>query len=214
MLIKDIFEQYGYQGLLTAGDYEGIKADYFKENGVYPEELQEIYISSTRDELFFVLILDGMDAQSLCDDWDRKISSFISFGSKKKEILLRLKYNIVQIILYRGMVEKKELEHSLFISRKIFIPYLEKSNNDVELSEEQMIYFPFIPVEQGNYIVDEELEKELASYLPKTTELEFLNIEKKQARNNKKVLEPSLSFEDEEFTKIEGWLLNNDNTIG
>ena len=214
MLIKDIFEQYGYHGLLTAGDYEGINVDYFKENDVYPEELQEVYISPTKDELFFVLILDGMDAQSMCDDWDRKISSFISFGSKKKEILFRLKYNIVQIILYRGTVEKKELEHSLFISRKIFIPYLENCNNDIELSEEESIYFPFIPVEQGNYIVDEELEKELASYLPNAEELEFLFIERKPARKNNKISEPTLSFEKEEFTKIEGWLLNNDNTIG
>lgn len=217
MVLKDIFQQYGYRELLHTKNAQeiGLYMEFLSEGETYPKELREVYISSTMDELFILLEFVEGDIQELCDYWDRKISGFTAFGSSEKEVLDKLKYNIMQIILCQDNIEKKELESSLTISRKIFIPCSIDNEDNIEINEENMTLLPFVLIEPAAYQPDKIIEKELNEYLPTDSKLEFLSHEIKRVNKvTKNDGSISKSLTDEQFNEIKGWLEDYDNTLG
>ena len=58
-----------------------------------------------------------MEINSLCDCWDDRIRVFIIINGKSKE-LHKLKYNIVQLIVYSGDAPDKSREGNLLSIKK------------------------------------------------------------------------------------------------
>lgn len=122
MILQEEFKKNGYKDILIgdiASEYEINLEDIFDLNQK-PEELLNIFISEKKDELFFILDGDLMEIDSLCDCWDNRIRIFIIINGKLKGIH-KIKYNIIQLIVYSGDTPDKSREGHLLISRKIII---------------------------------------------------------------------------------------------
>ena len=101
MILQEEFKKSGYKDLLVgdiASEYE-VKLEDIFDLDQKPKELLSIFISNQRDELFFLLDGGMADIGSLCDYWDDRIRVFTIINGKSKEIH-KLKYNIVQLIVY------------------------------------------------------------------------------------------------------------------
>ena len=122
MILQEEFMQNGYKKLLSgenANIYQINLEDFFDLNDI-PSELIEIYISEKQDELFFIIDGDGMEINELCDTWDDRIRVFTIINGKNT-IIQKLKYNIVQLIIYSDDIPDKNREGNLYISRKIIL---------------------------------------------------------------------------------------------
>ena len=122
MILQNEFKKNGYKDILVgeiASEYEINLVDIF-DLDQKPEELLGIFISEQRDDLFFLLDGDLMEINSLCDRWDDRIRVFMIINGKSKEIH-KLKYNIVQLIVYSREIPDRSREGNLLISRKILI---------------------------------------------------------------------------------------------
>lgn len=181
MILQEEFKKSGYKDILvgdTASEYEIDLEDIFELNHK-PEELLSIFISEQRDELFFLLDGDLEEIDSLCDCWDDRIRVFTIINGKSKA-LHKLKYNIVQLIVYSEDTPDKSREGNLLVSRKIII--------------------------KGD-MADKEQMKQLSQLLPENEDLLEL-LEKKRKKVNKKEKEGVLdkSFEVQDYEKIKEWL--------
>ena len=122
MILQEEFRKSKYEDILIgniACQY-GINLEDIFDMDQRPEELLSIYISDQRDEMFFLLDGNKMEIDSLCDHWDDRIRVFMILNGKSKEIH-KLKYNIVQLVVYSGDAPDKSREGNLLISRKIII---------------------------------------------------------------------------------------------
>lgn len=208
MLLSDIFGKYGYKSLLDKEVAESLnlEMEIFVEDNVYPQELKGIYISSKFDEIFFVLDSSDIDVDEMSKFWDRKISSFLVFGSEDKVLLNKIKYNITQIIINNKNIENKNLESSLTISRKIYVLCYKDQDNKYHIEEEDMFLLPFILVEPGDYHPDEKILSQLKNFLPKDESLGFLDFEIKRVKKVKNDNCIKKTFDDSQFEAIKGWL--------
>lgn len=219
MILQKLFENNGYTSILnieTAIQYNLFVDMFYDEDGKVPKELINLYISKTYDELFFVLDSKEHDISELCTKWDQKISAFMAFGSTDSKIIRKLKYNVIQVILYQGDIEDRSEEGSLNISRKILIPFTLNSEGDIEISDGEIIEIPFYLIESGDFVINQEIWEKLNDCLPgkEKKELEFLGEKRKRvSKINEKDNILRKNFRREEYDNIKEWLNTNDNTV-
>ena len=171
-----------------------------------PEELLCIFISEQRDDLFFLLDGDLMEINTLCDRWDDRIRVFMIINGKAKAIH-KLKYNIVQLIVYSKENLDKSREGNLLISRKILIKGDMTDKNQIVIDDDEVIELPFHMIPTDAFAPDVEQMKRLSQLLPKDEGLLAL-MEKKRKRVNRKEREGVLdkSFEVQDYEQIKEWL--------
>ena len=214
MILQEEFNKSGYRDLLignTAYKY-GINLENFFDTDSKPEELLSIFISEQRDELFF--LLDGDINNSgknnhlykLCNDWDNRIRVF-TIISGKTENIHKLKYNIVQLVVYSGGELDKSIEANLSITRKIIIKGDMTDKNNIVIDDNEVIELPFYVVPEDAFEPNKEQIEKLSQLLPKDESLLKL-LEKKTEKKRKKDNEPSQvkSFEIQDYEKIKEWL--------
>lgn len=208
MQIEDVFDKYNYVNLMNKeiSIDVGLFVEIFYDEDDFPEELKGIYISKERDELFFIFDYLPFSVKEKCMFWDRKISSFVSFGSKDRNLLDKVKYNITQVILNYDNIYDTELESSLTISRKIFVPCEKNNNGEYHIDGNSILMLPFVPINQKSYIADSELLVSLESCLPNDGELDFLSSPIKKV--NKTVIDNVIkkSYNEAQFEAVKGWL--------
>lgn len=151
MILQEEFKKSGYKDILvgdTASEYEIDLEDIFELNHK-PEELLSIFISEQRDELFFLLDGDLEEIDSLCDCWDDRIRVFTIINGKSKA-LHKLKYNIVQLIVYSEDTPDKSREGNLLISRKIIIKGDMADKEQIVIDDDEVIELPLLSSEGYN----------------------------------------------------------------
>ena len=208
MILQEEFKKSGYKDILvgdTASEYEIDLEDIFELNHK-PEELLSIFISEQRDELFFLLDGDLQEIDSLCDCWDDRIRVFTIINGKSKA-LHKLKYNIVQLIVYSEDTPDKSREGNLLISRKIIIKGDMADKEQIVIDDDEIIELPFHMIPVDAFAPDEEQMKQLSQLLPENEDLLAL-LEKKRKKVNRKEKEGVLdkSFEVQDYEKIKEWL--------
>ena len=208
MILQKEFEKSGYNDLLVgdiASEYEIDLEDIFDLNQK-PEELLGIFISKQRDDLFFLLDGDLMEIDDLCDYWDDRIRVFTIINGKTKAFH-KLKYNIVQLIVYSGDCPDKNREGNLYISRKIIIKGDMTDKEHIVIDDDEVIELPFHMISADAFAPDEERVKQLSQLIPEDAEL-LVIMEKKQKKINRKERKGVLdkSFEVQDFKKIKEWL--------
>lgn len=210
MILQEEFKKSGYKDILIeniASEYKINLEDIF-DLDEKPRELLHIYISEQCDEMFFVLNGDLMEINSLCDKWDNRIRVFIIINGKS-ELIHKLKYNIVQLIVYSGDTPDKNREGNLWISRKIIINGDMKEKNQIVIDDEDAIELPFYVISSDVFVPDEEQMKQLDQLIPNDMEL-LLLMESKHKKVNKREQDGELdkSFEVCDYEMIKGWLEN------
>lgn len=208
MILQEEFKKSGYKDILvgdTASEYEIDLEDIFELNHK-PEELLSIFISEQSDELFFLLDGDLEEIDSLCDCWDDRIRVFTIINGKSKA-LHKLKYNIVQLIVYSEDTPDKSREGNLLISRKIIIKGDMADKEQIVIDDDEVIELPFHMIPVDAFAPDEEQMKQLSQLLPENEDLLEL-LEKKRKKVNRKEKEGVLdkSFEVQDYEKIKEWL--------
>lgn len=208
MILQEEFKKSGYKDILvgdTASEYEIDLEDIFELNHK-PEELLSIFISEQRDELFFLLDGDLEEIDSLCDCWDDRIRVFTIINGKSKA-LHKLRYNIVQLIVYSEDTPDKSREGNLLISRKIIIKGDMADKEQIVIDDDEVIELPFHMIPVDAFAPDEEQMKQLSQLLPENEDLLEL-LEKKRKKVNRKEKEGVLdkSFEVQDYEKIKEWL--------
>ena len=122
MILQNEFQKSGYTDLLvgdSASKY-GINLDEIFDSDKKPKELMGIYMSEPGDELYFLLNGDSMKIDKLCAEWDQKLRIFTLINERTAAIR-KLKYNMVQLIVYSQNKPDRTIESNLQISRKIII---------------------------------------------------------------------------------------------
>lgn len=208
MILQEEFKKNGYQDLLVgdiASEYEINLEDIF-DLDQKPEELLSIFISDQRDELFFLLNGDLAEIDSLCDVWDDRIRVFTIINGKSKAIH-KLKYNIVQLIVYSEGIPDRSPEGNLLISRKIIIKGDMTDKDRIAIDDEEVIELPFHMIPTDAFAPDVEQMKRLSQLLPEDEGLLAL-MEKKRKRVNRNKKEGVLdkSFGEQDYEMIKGWL--------
>ncbi|RHR54631.1 hypothetical protein DWX10_09545 [Clostridium sp. AF18-27] len=208
MILQEEFKKSGYKDILVgdiASEYEIDLEDIF-DLEQKPEELLCIFISEQRDDLFFLLNGDLMEIDSLCDRWDDRIRVFMIINGKSEEIY-KLKYNIVQLIVYSRGIPDKSREGNLLISRKILIKGDLTDKNQIVIDDDEVIELPFHMIPTDAFAPNVEQMKRLSQLLPEDEGLLAL-MEKKRKRVNRKEREGVLdkSFEVQDYEQIREWL--------
>lgn len=208
MILQEEFIKNGYKKLLdgeNANIYQISLEDLFDLNNI-PSELIEIYISEKQDELFFVIDGDGMEINELCDVWDDRIRVFTIINGQNT-IIQKLKYNIIQLIIYSDDIPDKNREGNLYISRKIILTGNMDDRNRILLDDDESIELPFHMIPANSFSPDEEQINALRQLLPEDDSI-FTLLKKKRNKAKRKEHEGILdkSFEIQDFEKIKGWL--------
>ena len=219
MLLQEFFTKSNYSNIIKKEDADsyGLCVEMlYDEDEKIPKEFKCLYISKTCDELFFILDGREYDLKELCERWDRKISAFMTFGSRNKELLGNLKYNAIQIILYENPNIDRSEEGSLNVTRKILLPCTFKANGMIEIKDDEAVGIPFYLIPAGDFKVNEEFISQLNDCLPEDErgEFEFLFLERKLVQkrvDDNNVLKKN--FIKEEYDKIKEWLTTNVDTI-
>ena len=131
---------------------------------------------------------------------------FMIINGKAKAIH-KIKYNIVQLIVYSGETPDKSREGNLLISRKILIKGDMTDKNQIVIDDEEVIELPFHMIPTDAFAPDVERMKRLSQLLPEDEELLAL-MEKKRKSVNRKEREGVLdkSFEVQDYEQIKEWL--------
>lgn len=208
MILQEEFKKSGYKDILVgnmASEY-GINLEDLFDLDQKPEELLCIFISEQRDDLFFLLDGDLMEINTLCDRWDDRIRVFMIINGKAKAIH-KLKYNIVQLIVYSKENLDKSREGNLLISRKILIKGDMTDKNQIVIDDDEVIELPFHMIPTDAFAPDTEQMKRLSQLLPEDEGLLAL-MEKKRKRVNRKERDGVLdkSFEVQDYEQIKEWL--------
>ena len=208
MILQEEFKKNGYKNLLIgdiASEYEINLEDVF-DLEQKPEALLSIFISDQKDELFFLLDGDLEKIDSLCDYWDDRIRVFMIINGKSKAIH-KLKYNIVQLIVYSEETPDRSREGNLLISRKIIIKGDMTDKDRIVIDDEEVIELPFHMIPADAFAPDAEQMKQLSQLLPEDEGLLAI-MEKKRKRVNRNKREGVLdkSFGEQDYEKIKRWL--------
>lgn len=208
MILQEEFKKSGYKDILVeniASEY-GINLEDLFDLDQKPKELLCIFISEQRDDLFFLLDGDLMEINTLCDRWDDRIRVFMIINGKA-EMIHKLKYNVVQLIVYSKEILDKSREGNLLISRKILIKGDMTDKNQIVIDDDEVIELPFHMIPTDAFAPDTEQMKRLSQLLPEDEGLLAL-MEKKRKRVNRKEREGVLdkSFEVQDYEQIKEWL--------
>lgn len=208
MILQEEFKKNGYKNLLIgdiASEYEINLEDVF-DLEQKPEALLSIFISDQKDELFFLLDGDLEKIDSLCDYWDGRIRVFMIINGKSKTIH-KLKYNIVQLIVYSEETPDRSREGNLLISRKIIIKGDMTDKDRIVIDDEEVIELPFHMIPADAFAPDAEQMKQLSQLLPEDEELlAIMENKRKRVNRNKKEGVLDKSFGEQDFEKIKEWL--------
>ena len=119
MILQDEFLNNGYIDILEKDNAKrcGIELEEIYDLDNIPDELIGVFISEIRDELFILLNGNKSDINVMCDNWDDRIRVF-TIVNHKSEIIHKLKYNIIQLIVCSDENVDKNKEGNLQISRK------------------------------------------------------------------------------------------------
>ncbi|MCI9210475.1 MAG: hypothetical protein HFI83_07270 [Eubacterium sp.] len=218
MILQDLFEESGYRNIINednAKPYHLSVDVFYNKEGQIPSELKFLYISKTKDELFFVLDGRVESISNVCKKWEQNISAFMAFGSPDKNVIRNLKYNVVMLVLFEDFSVDRSKESSLNIARKIFLPCTFKANGDIEIAEEEVVELPFYLIKEEAFEKDFNMADRLKLMLPKMEqeEMDFLGITRKQVpgrEDSNGVLKKN--FKQEEYEKIKRWLETNADT--
>ena len=208
MILQEEFKKNGYKDILVgdiASEYEINLEDVF-DLEQKPEALLSIFISGQKDELFFLLDGDLERIDSLCDYWDDRIRVFMIINGKSKAIH-KLKYNIVQLIVYSEGTPDRSRESNLLISRKIIIKGDMTDKDRIVIDDDEVIELPFHMIPTDASAPDAEQMKRLGQLLPGDEGLLTI-MEKKRKRVNRNKREGVLdkSFGEQDYEKIKEWL--------
>lgn len=208
MILQEEFKKNGYKDILVgdiASEYEINLEDVF-DLEQKPEALLSIFISGQKDELFFLLDGDLERIDSLCDYWDDRIRVFVIINGKSKAIH-KLKYNIVQLIVYSEGTPDRSRESNLLISRKIIIKGDMTDKDRIVIDDDEVIELPFHMIPTDAFAPDAEQMKRLSQLLPEDEGLLAI-MEKKRKRVNRNKREGVLdkSFGEQDYEKIKRWL--------
>ncbi len=208
MILQEEFKKNGYKNILVgdiASEYEINLEDVF-DLEQKPEALLSIFISDQKDELFFLLDGDLEKIDSLCDYWDDRIRVFMIINGKSKAIH-KLKYNIVQLIVYSEETPDRSREGNLLISRKIIIKGDMTDKDRIVIDDEEVIELPFHMIPADAFAPDAEQMKQLSQLLPEDEELlAIMENKRKRVNRNKKEGVLDKSFGEQDFEKIKEWL--------
>lgn len=206
--LQDEFKKHGYMDLLEEGmDFDnGFDPEDFYDSDQKPDELLSVFLSAQYDDLFLLLDGNTMEINDLCDEWDKRIRVFTIMNGKK-EIVRKLKYNIVQLIVYFGNTPDKSREGNLLMSRKIIIKGNMANKKCIEIADDDAIELPFYMVPENVLTPDEVQMKQLNRLIPEESEL--LAIIKKPheivKRKSGAKVQPKY-YDKQDFEKIKGWL--------
>lgn len=206
MILQEEFRNNGYIDLLgveNASEYGIDLADIF---GRKPDELLGLFISEQGDELFFLLDGDAGEINSLCDGWDNRIRVF-TILNENKESFRKLKYNMMQLVVYSGQTPDKNREGNLMISRKIIIKGDTRDKGRIEIDDDEVIELPFHMIPTDAFAPDEDKIRRLRQLLPEDEDV--LSIMKKQqkkvyGKEKDGILDKSFAAKD--YDTIRGWL--------
>lgn len=211
--IKTIFSDYKYKSFVEI-DNTNLQQGLSKIQENEPQVI-DIYLSERYDELF--LIVDARDCEEiyeLCEEIDRKIVSFINFGCDNKETVLKLKYNIIQIVLHASSDISIPFKDSLSISRKIRI---DCSDNREDKVQRELLKLPFnLQIERSTPDISIE-KQELAELLKGGCEFLFTiedDTEESVDNFNEDDTEESIDkskLVDKRIDEIREWLSNANN---
>ena len=208
MILQEEFKINGYKDLLVgdiASEYEINLEDIF-DLDQKPKELLSIFISEQRDELFFLLNGDLAEIDSLCDVWDDRIRVFTIINGKS-EAIHKLKYNIVQLIVYSEGTPDRSRESNLLISRKIIIKGDMTDKDRIVIDDDEVIELPFHMIPTDAFAPDAEQMKRLSQLLPEDEGLLAIMEKKRQRVNrNKREGVSDKSFGEQDYEKIKRWL--------
>ncbi len=208
MILQEEFEKNGYKDICVgniASEYEINLEDIFDVDK-RPKELLGIYISEQRDDLFFLLSGNLMEINSLCDCWDDRIRVFTIINGRSKEIR-KLKYNIVQLIVFSGNVPDKNREGNLLISRKIIIKGDMTDKGRIVIDDDEAIELPFHMIRADAFAPDKKQTKRLEQLMPVDEELlSFMRGQHIKVQKKEKAGEWAKSFSTQEYKKIKEWL--------
>lgn len=218
MVLQDLFEGKGYVNIINKEDaipFELSVNMFYDNEERIPQELKYLFISKTKDELFFVLDSRDQDISALCGKWDQKISAFMNFGSSNKIVIQKLKYNAVQIVLYEKPIADRSEEGSLNVTRKILMPCTFDDNGVIEIPDDEVVEIPFYLIVSDEFKKNTIVENKLKNCLPasESKTMDFLYEKRRlvQRREDKnKILKKN--FKEEEYNKIKEWLNTNVNT--
>lgn len=205
MILQEEFRKNGYTDILkgdVASEY-GINLEDIFDLDEKPEELLGIFISEQKDDLFFLLDGDSMEINSLCDGWDNRIRVF-AIINKKASVIQKLRYNIVQLIVYSGDTPDKNREGNLSISRKIIIKGDMTDRNQIIIGDDEVIELPFHMISSASFAPDEKKMERLEQLLPENEKLLTL-MKRKNIKVQKKEREEQLLGECKEQEIKEGY---------
>lgn len=208
MILQDEFRDSGYTDLLTvdAAKEYGLDPEGLFDSEQQPGELLGIFISRHGDELFFLLRGDKQDVKTLCDRWDDRIRVF-SILNSSNDAFKKLKYNIVQLIVYSGAAPDRSREGDLQITRKIIIKGDLKDEAHIVIGDDEAIELPFHMIPPDAFAPDAEQTAKLHRLLP--TEPGLLDVMKTQREQVKKkkgaAVQPKY-YQEQDFNKIKEWL--------
>lgn len=211
MILQEEFEKNGYKDLLTeniASKYGFDLEDIFDVNNK-PEELLSIFISKQGDDLFFLLDGDLMDINYLCDQWDDRIRVF-SIINKDSKSFYKLKYNIIQLIVYSEQLPDKNREGNLHITRKIIIKGDMIDKKRIVIDNDESIELPFHMISEATFAPNEAQVMHLNHLLPEDENL--LNIMKRNIPKVPKKINRGVrdkSFEIQNYELIKEWLIDD-----
>lgn len=208
MVLQDEFEINGYINLLKEVDIENkiIELDDLFDVEQKPEELLGIFLSRKMDEVFFLLNGDSIDVNQLCDEWDNRIRVFTIMNADS-ELIHKLKFNIIQLIICSTDSIDKNREKNLMISRKIIIKGDMSEMNRIIIDDVDAIELPFHMIPPEKFTADEEKLNCLSELMPsEPTLLELLTRDIKKVNKKEKEGVWAKSLETQEFNTIKEWL--------
>lgn len=208
LILQEEFIKNGYKDITVVENDNTylINLDDLYDLGNRPNELLGIFISEQQDELFFLLNGDEIEINKLCDLWDDRIRVFMIINGKSP-IIQKLKYNIVQLVIYSNGIRDKNREGNLMISRKIIIRGNMEDKERIEIKDDEVIELPFYMIPADPFLPDEELINTLSRFLP--TDENVLEILKKKPKKVSGKNENGISkksFEIQEYDIIKEWL--------
>lgn len=209
LILQEEFLKNGYKTILNEKNENTyhINLDDIFDVDNKPSELIEIYISEQQDELFFIIDGNKRDINELCDIWDDRIRIFTILNGKV-EVIQRLKYNIIQIIVCSDDMPDRNRERNLCISRKIILKGEMQPDTQVYIDDDEAIELPFYMISAEVFLPDKEQINELEQLLPSKNDsiLDLLKKKRKKMPRRNRESNIEKSFDNGDFKKIKRWL--------
>lgn len=208
MILQNEFRENGYTDILednVASTY-GINLEEIFDLQQRPEELLGIFISEQKDELFFLLNGDLMEISVLCNRWDDRIRVFTIINGQSG-VIKKLKYNMMQLIIYSNGTPDRSCETNLLMSRKIIIKGNMDDREKIVIDDDEAIELPFHMIPTDAFTQDVEQLRHLRQLLPRGKELLVLT-EEGRTKGRRKEREGVYDkiFEAQDYEKIKEWL--------